>query len=220
MSGTNLVPFQPEPEPVALVDMPLPQLAEACHGLLRLASEYENMSGVCVTLHGLVLIECKTRLGHGNFRPWLKEHFPKSFKTATRYMRLGEEFGKRDSTVTFQTLTRDLATSVAALREFQLDLSHPAVAAVAKWVGGRGAYQLMLDFPGEKGGARKRKPAADYDPNSAAEEARDLWLPHLKFLESVIDDPSLVMHLPKAELLRLKSAHIDLGKLLKKEPNE
>lgn len=153
---------------VALADMTVPQLTEACLGLERLEKEYENMSGICATLKGLVLITAKAKLGHGNYRPWLQQHFPKGVKTAERYVRLAKEFGKSDSTVAFDTLTRDLAESVAALREFQLDLKHPVVAKVAQWVNGRGAYQLMLDFPGDRGGdtsssRKKLTPAQEHE---------------------------------------------------------
>jgi hypothetical protein len=137
---------------VALVDMSLAQLAEAYNGLDRLEGEYENLSGICATLKGLVLLQVKANGEHGTYRKWLKENFPKSIKTAERYVRLAKAFSKSDSTVAFQSLTRDLAESVAALREFQLDLKHPVVAKIAAWVGGRGSYQLMLDFPSTTGG--------------------------------------------------------------------
>jgi hypothetical protein len=201
---------------VALVDMTLPQLAEACDGLSRLEKEYENMSGICATLKGLVLIECKTKPElKGQFKSWVTKTFPKSYKSATRYMRLAEAFGRSDSTVTFQVLTQGLADSLEILRKQQLDLSHPIVARVAQWVNGRGAYQLMLDFPGQRGGARERKPPGDYDPNSPAEEARDLWLPHLRFLEEDGLDKCTWRDLPKAELDRLRSAILDLKKAMK-----
>ena len=153
------------PAPIALVDLSLPQLAEAYDGLDRLEKEYENMSGICATLKGLVLLEAKTKPElKGRFKQWVIDSFPKSYKTATRYMRLAEAFGKSDSTGTFQTLTRDLASSVEALRQFQLDLSHPVVARIAQWVDGRGAYQLMLDFVGSRGGdtsAHRKKLSLD-----------------------------------------------------------
>src|SRR5581483_11038232 len=80
-------------------------------------------------------------------------NFDRSHRTASSYMRLAEAFmGKLESTVQFETLTHDLAASLTRLREFQLDLSHPVVSKVAEWVKGRGAYQLMLDFPGSRGG--------------------------------------------------------------------
>src|SRR4051812_2052417 len=67
--------------PAALSDLTPPQLAEAAHGLDRLMAEYDNLSGICATLKGGVLREAKRRLGHGNYRPWLKANFPRSFKT-------------------------------------------------------------------------------------------------------------------------------------------
>jgi hypothetical protein len=140
---------------VSLIDLTLPQLAEAYRGLDRLEHEYENMSGICATLKGLVLIEAKAKPENKQrFMAWVKENFASGgHRTATRYMRLAEAFSEGlDSTVQFQTLTRDLASSVEALKKFQLDLSHPMVAKIAQWAAGRGSYQLMLDFPGSRGG--------------------------------------------------------------------
>lgn len=169
--------------PVALADLSLPELAEAYGGLDRLEREYENMSGICAVLKGCVLLEVKPKTNR-QFKSWVKTHFPKSYRTAARYMRLAEEFGKSASAVTFQTLTRDLASSVEALREFQLDLSHPMVGKVAKWVKGRGSYQLMLDLgacsrggdnaPRDENGKRtskRRRAKAEIEREEFEEEA-------------------------------------------------
>ncbi len=162
---------------VALVDMSVGQLADAFNGLSRLEKEYENMSGICATLKGLILIEAKVKLGHGNYRNWLKENFPKSAKTAERYKRLAEAFGKSDSTVAFKALTQGLTESLQALRARSLDLSHPVVAKIAQWVAGRGAYQLMLDFPGDRGGDT----SGSHKKLTPAQE-------HAKFLEDAKND--------------------------------
>lgn len=157
---------------LGLAALSLPQLADAFDGLTRLEKEYENMSGICATLKGLVLIECKAKPELKlQFKSWITKTFPKSYKTATRYMRLAEAFRKSDSTGTFASLAADLATSVEALKQFQLDLSHPIVAKVAEWVNGRGAYQLMLDFPSEKGGD-----TASASKKLTAEEKHALFL--------------------------------------------
>ena len=162
--------------PVALVDLTLPQLAEAAHGLERLEREYENMSGICATLKGLVLVEAKKRLGHGKFMPWVKENFV-AHRTATAYMRLAQAFmGKLASTCQFKTLTKDLAASLTRLRDFQLDLSHPVVSEVAKWVKGRGSYQLMLDFAGSAGGDTswsRKKLSPEEERKQAIERCRE-----------------------------------------------
>jgi Protein of unknown function (DUF3102) len=177
--------------PVALVDMSVGQLADAFNGLTRLEKEYENMSGICATLKGLILIEAKTKLGHGNYRTWLKENFPKSVKTAERYKRLAEAFGKSDSTVAFQTLTQGLTASLEALRARSLDLSHPIVAKVAQWVNGRGAYQLMLDFPGAagpNGGNNRKKLTPEEQHAQFLEDAKNDFTATITGLDGLVDD--------------------------------
>src|SRR6185503_501696 len=47
----------------------------------------------------------------------------------------------------------DLGKNAKALRAFNLDVSHPLVSPVAKWVDGRSAYQLLKDIgEAERGG--------------------------------------------------------------------
>lgn len=69
----------------------------------------------------------------------------------------------------------------------------------------------------DRGGKRARNSSSDdsYDPNSEAEEARDLWLPHLNFLESDGVEKRTWKDLPKAELDRLIHIVVDLGKQLR-----
>jgi len=189
--------------PIALIDMTLPQLAEAYNGLDRLEKQYENMSGICATLKGMVLVEAKTKPENkGKFMNWVKENFASAgHRTATRYMRLAEAFMKGlDSTVQFDTLTRDLAASVEALREFQLDLSHPVVSKVAEWVNGRGSYQLMLDFPGERGGdtsSHRGKKLLNKSPDEIARESAQIYcLPLQQKLFDVIQGKEHLLWLP------------------------
>jgi hypothetical protein len=172
------VPSRNGQRPTALVDLTVPQLAEAYSGLDRLEREYENLSGVCATLKGLVLLEAKSKPElKGRFKEWISKSFPKTYRTAARYMRLAEAFGRSDSTVTFQILKQSLADSLESLRSIQLDLSHPVVAKVAEWVNGRGSYQLMLDFPGSVGGDtsahRKKLSSAEIEKQSLENAKRE-----------------------------------------------
>jgi Protein of unknown function (DUF3102) len=152
-SGASSLEIVSANKPIALKDLSVPQLTEAFGGLDRLEKGYDNMSGICATLKGLVLIEVKVKLPHGSYGKWLEANFEQNKKTAERYCSLARAFIKSDSAVAFQTLTHDLASSVDELKKFQLNLSHPAVAQVSKWVAGRGAYQLMLDFEVTSGGS-------------------------------------------------------------------
>jgi hypothetical protein len=145
--------------------MSMPQMSEMLTGLGKLETAYENMSGICATLRGLILVEAKQRLEHGRFMPFVKEHFAKNHRSATRYMKIAEAFLESRQAVQFDQLAQVLGEGAKALRDFSLDLKHPVVAKVAQWVEGRGAYQLMLDFPGDQGGdragskAKKKTPA-------------------------------------------------------------
>jgi hypothetical protein len=161
-------------EAIGLHDMNIAQMGAAIVGLRNLEQKHENLSGICAVLIGIVLHEAKQRLGHGKFMPFVKENFEKSHRSANGYMRLGRACleSKLESTFqfadngravrlksgkAFELLTKDLATSLRELEKFQLDLKHPIVSNVARWVNGRGSYQLMLDYPAELGGRRERK---------------------------------------------------------------
>lgn len=140
-----LVPSSPA---VALSNMSVPQLTSACHMLSDCQDRYDKLSGICATMRGLVLTEVKHKLAHGKFLPWIAENLGKTRKTAAQDMRLAGEFFKCNPQVTFETLGRDLATTLKEIEEAQLDLRHPLVRAVASFVGDRTRYQLLLDFPG------------------------------------------------------------------------
>ncbi len=154
-------------EAIGLADMNRAQMAATVAGLLKLEATHENLSGICAVMVGIVLHEVKDRLPRGEFGPFIKENFGKSHRSANRYMLIGGAClkGQLDSTVqidrkrskTFELLTNDVVTSLKELEKFRLDLRHPVVSYVARWVNGRGSYQLMLDYPAPLGGRRERK---------------------------------------------------------------
>lgn len=160
--------------PGTLSDMTVPQLAEAGKALDRAGDLHENTAGICRLLHGLVLIEAKSRLEHGEFMPWVKEHFPNSYRDAARRMQAGNDFLatmgdkklakklKCDRPVTFDAqslLLGDLATNLTEISASQLDMSNPVVEAASKYIGNRSWTQLLLDLGDARdnnGGSRKR----------------------------------------------------------------
>jgi hypothetical protein len=152
---------------VALVDLTVPQLAEAFRGLDQVQQHHERLSGICAIMKGLVLCEAKAKIEHGGFMAWVQENFPRSHKTANQYKRLAEEFGRLHPKVQFENLRSDLLATLERLEGFQLDLQHPLVREIADWVKGRSAYQLLLELePGKIGGdtskfPRKTKPTLD-----------------------------------------------------------
>lgn len=154
---------------VALVDMTVPELAAAFRGLDQVQEHHERLSGICAIMKGLVLVEAKTKVGHGGFMAWVKENFPKSHKTAGQYRRLAEEFGKLNPKVQFENLRSDMLATIERLDGFQLDLKNPLVKQVADWVDGRSAYQLLLELgPCGRGGdtsshRRKLTPAQQHE---------------------------------------------------------
>ena len=154
---------------IALKDLTLPQLGEAFFDLDAAEQKYTKMSGVCLTLKGLVLIEVKHRLGHGKYTPWLKDNFPKSARSAQRAVKVANAFlGKSDTTVAFGILTKDLQKSLLEIQARELDLANPAVLKVVEWVNDRSAYQLMLELEDEetkrRGGANNPEPGKKKSP--------------------------------------------------------
>lgn len=189
--------------PVALIDMDVPQLTAAYRSLDECQARYDKLSGIVATMKGIVLTEVKHKCGHGNFLPWLRENFPKSHKTATQDMRLAAEFFKCEPRFTFETLGRDLAATLREIEAAQLDLSHPLVREVAGFVGERTRYQLLLDFPGERGGdtGGRRKKCLNKSPEEIArEEAQTFWFPFQHKCFALLQDA------PKKRLLWLPIA--------------
>ena len=78
--------------PIALADMAVPQLAEAGKALDRAADLHENNAATCRVLHGLVLLEAKRKLAHGQFMPWVRKNFPASHRDASRRMESARDF--------------------------------------------------------------------------------------------------------------------------------
>lgn len=150
-SSLEIVPANP----LALVDLTLPQLEQTHDQLLHLEQLHNNMSGSCAVLRGLVLTELKHKLNHGEFIPWVRAHYKKSYRSATVYMRLARQFvtdSKSAEALPICALLQDMATTLGQIEQAQLDLRHPVVAKVVSWVRGRSAHQLLLDFPSERGG--------------------------------------------------------------------
>lgn len=137
----------------SLAGMSLTELTETARMLDVYQAKIEGMSGIVATMRGLVFMVAKERVGHGKFTSWLAEHFKKTRKTSAEDMRVAREFLKSNSEVTFNDLAYALADKA---REPELDLKNPLVAEVAKWVQGRPRFQLLLEFPGERGGKRGR----------------------------------------------------------------
>lgn len=147
----------------SLEEMSIEQLGAMFEGLDRTRTSCESMSGICATLAGLVLIEVKKRVGHGHFKPWLKEHFPKSQRTAQVYMRLGSTFSKSADSCAFDQMTLALMDGAQDLDGKSLDLTHPVVAEVAKWTKGRSFYQITEDVITKGGNRHPKCPHCDGD---------------------------------------------------------
>jgi hypothetical protein len=191
-----------------LADMSPDQLATASRSLADAEERYDRMSGICATLGGLVLLEAKRRLEHGQFGNWLKEHFGKSHHIATTRMRIAKEFiaavstkdGKLVPRYQFeatQLLLDDFAAQLAAEKQSPIDLENPVVSAVSDFVGGRNFNTLRASLPaarrggntyerdGEKG---KRVPLTE---EAAQQLAIETWKPILEgLLREGIDEKS------------------------------
>lgn len=195
--------------PVALVDLNVPQLADACRMLDQCQERYDKLSGICATMRGFVLLEAKRKLAHGKFLPWLAENFKKSRKTAAQDMRLAGECGKCRTQVTFETLGRDLAWTIKEIEAAQIDLKHPLVREIAGWVDGRTRYQLLLDYPASSYDHSTRgKGLTGPTAEPPSKQAMELLMPAF---DKMVDrwDRQLWAHLPAATL-----SYVD-GQLLK-----
>lgn len=226
-----------------LADMSLPQLGQAFAKLDDARARYDRLSGICGTLQGLVLLEVKRKVGHGNYGKWLLENFPKSQDSANRCTRVAEEFLRRLQTrntpeskfraraefEATQLLLGDLASNLSAIEEAKLDLSHPVVEAVACYVGERSFRQLLLDLGPALGGGDTRKidpatgkPVAharkplDERLEMARITAKDNLKRVVNGLAELLDKPATGFSLlTKAEQEILRGAFLDYGRRLK-----
>jgi hypothetical protein len=184
----------------ALSDMTPDQLGLAVGGLNTARAQYDNLSGSCATLAGLVCMEAKKRLKHGEYLPWLKKHLGKSRVMASQYTVVAKQFMKCKPRFTFEQMTLALMDGAQSMSGQGLDLTHPMVSAVAEWTAGRTFYQLREEFGSKarNGGAQTKKTDtseptkpdgwsdAQWERYLAlapeAQQAVDLWSPLLRGL--------------------------------------
>jgi len=128
-----------------LTDMSPADMGTMLHGLDQARAQYESLSGACATLAGLVCIEAKARLKHGEYLPWLKTHLKKHRDTAADYVNVAKVFLKCRPMTTFDQLTLALMDGAQSVSVVTLDRTHPIVDAVCKWTNGRTFYQLKQE---------------------------------------------------------------------------
>lgn len=197
----------------ALVDMTLPQITEACTQLEWVEEKCSTVSGICAVLQGLLLRQAKEKLGHGEFIPWVNANFKKTKKTSAQRMRLAAEFAKSNPRLHFSDLAKSLGNSLQNLEANKLDMKNPIVAQVAEWTAGKSCYQLLLDLaPPERGGWQGGSKGKLVLEDTLEAKALDIWKPTISDLEFHGLDRKNWMHLPQAELLRLRDVLIDLSK--------
>jgi hypothetical protein len=213
-----------------LAEMNPEQLASASKSLLAAEVRYDRMSGICATLNGLVLLEAKRQIAHGNWIEWLEANTPNTRQDATRRMRIAESFlaglskSKWNTRVPFETATQILfdnfAEMLSADAASPMDESNPVFAAVAQYVDGR-SYRALADaLPKPRmGGARVKDPNKTYDPNAPIENARDLLLHPLRAVMRRWNEKEaklpLWTHLPPEELREIDGMLLDLRTDLK-----
>lgn len=163
----ELALVEARPPTMQLADMTADQLGEMAVQLHSARDKAEGFSGLCATLDGLVLAEAKKRIGHGGFKPWLEERFPKAYRTAALYMQLGKAFVKSAPKCTFEQLTLALMDGAQDFSGEALDLAHPTVSAVSKWVKGRSFYQLRKEELSQGGVRPATCPHCDGELESA-----------------------------------------------------
>jgi hypothetical protein len=214
-----------------LAEMNPEQLASASKSLLAAEERYDRMSGICATLNGLVLLEAKRKIAHGNFIPWVREVTGGSERNAQRRMRIAEAFivslskSKCDTGVSHlgkpeQMLLDNFMEMLSADAASPMDESNPVFAAVAQYVDGR-SYRALADaLPKPRmGGARVKDPNKIYDPNAPIENARDLLLHPLRAIMKRWHEKEaklpLWTHLPPEELREIDGMLLDLRADLK-----
>ncbi|MDR3405146.1 MAG: hypothetical protein P4L99_21810 [Chthoniobacter sp.] len=225
-----------------LSDMSPADMGTMLHRLDQARAQYESLSGACATLAGLVCIEAKARLEHGEYIPFLKKHLGKCRDTASQYVSVAKGFLKCRPMTTFDQLTLALMDGAKSVSAITLDRSHPIVDAVCKWTNGRTFYQLKAEeaVHAKRGGNQhpkcphcagnlktkkqqicphcKKDTGAEpdkVDPKQA--EAIDLWTPLLRDLKlEAIEHKSFVYLPDKGPVSRaaLKGLWVDLNKAL------
>ena len=78
----------PVPAPA---DMTVPQLTRAIIDKVALITSSLRTSVACAIETGMLLIEAKKRVGHGNFEQWVSDNCQLSPATARRWMQLAEK---------------------------------------------------------------------------------------------------------------------------------
>ena len=162
---TNQSPATALTTALHLAEMNPEQLASASKSLLAAEERYDRMSGICATLNGLVLLEARRKIAHGNFTQWVKDVTGKSDRDARYRMRIAEQFieslSKRKTEACFrfetatQLLLEDFAAMLGAEAASPMDESNPVFAAVASYVDGRSYRALADSLPAKlRGGAR------------------------------------------------------------------
>lgn len=219
--------------PIALADMTAPHLTEAHVMLDQMAEHHDGVNTVCCLLDGIVLIELKRRLGHGHWKPWLKENYPKSNDSAERRMRAAADFlnqlqtPKNRSTAVFglqagvDLLRQDLATTLRQLEHAKLDLAHPLVRAASLYAKGRSFYQLCLDLgPQGQGGhnydhSEKGKGISGPTAQPPEKQATDILWPAWK---SFFDlwRRGLWVGAPRSMMVEIDDALVDMRDQIKK----
>ena len=182
------------PQSLGLAEMSESQLAQTFTKLDATREHYENLSGICATLQGLILIEAKRKIPHGKYQHWIESNFPKSYSTSNRFVRIAEDFIEKASgkntkearalksvtgatfdnvNTSAQLLLTDLAASLESIRSDSIDLSHPMVQAISAYADGRSYNQLWLDLgPVSLGGSRDGAGRRKGDQKTLAEQAK------------------------------------------------
>lgn len=128
----SIVPADAKPDEVAAI------VAD----LERTGTHAAAINGICFTLQGLILIEMKKRLPHGQYLPWAKKAAGLHRKTAASRVAVAKSFLKCLQPETFEQLTLKLMDKPLNAGLATLDMTHPIVSALDKWTGGRVFAQL------------------------------------------------------------------------------
>lgn len=153
----------------ALAAVPLDTLVVAQRNIGAVQERVDGLSGIFATLRGVALVEVKSRLKHGEWQPWLKEHFPQSDRNARRLIMIGQAFleeatsRRAKAAQILKAGSNDQISSALATvadakfsGEASLDFSHPLLGAIAAFVAGRSSYQLIVEVGAlAKGGLRE-----------------------------------------------------------------